>query len=318
MRTQLPFAVLAAAVVCSLFTVSAHARARTFVASYGNDSNPCTFGSPCKTFQVAVNAADPGGEVTAIDSAGFGPITINKAVTITSPEGVEAGIVPAAGGAAITVNAGSSDVVFLRGLTLEGASIANLGIVYNAGGGLSIINCVVKDFLSDGIRFLPSSSTSFDFVIKDTLVSDNKGVGIGFEVVTNATANGVIDHVVATHNQNGISIDLAGASNAAATVAISNSIANNNGGGGITAEIGSLPNTLTLSIDNVEVTGNATGIVMFDAPKVILGRSVITGNGLGILNQTSPNTFYTYGNNQINLNPNGDISAALNTTFKPQ
>src|SRR6516225_2341595 len=318
MRDRLVFALLVAAFACSLFTAPAQAqRARTFVASYGNDSNPCTFGSPCKTFQHAHDVVDAGGEVTAIDSAGFGPISITKAVTITSPDGVEAGIVPAAGGAAITVNAGSSDVVFLRGLTLEGASIANLGIVYNAGGGLTIINCVVKDFLSDGIRFAPSSSTSLDFVIKDTLVSDNKGVGIGFEVVTNATANGVIDHVVATHNQDGISIDLAGATSAAVTVAISNSIANNNGGAGIAAEIGST-STLTLSIDNVEVASNATGIVMFDAPKVILGRSVITGNGLGILNQTSPNTFYTYGNNQINLNPNGDISAALNTTFKPQ
>jgi hypothetical protein len=309
--------VLATALICSLAAAPANARARTFVASYGNDSNPCTFGSPCKTFQIAVNAVDPGGEVTAIDSAGFGPISITKAVTITSPEGVEAGIVPNSGGAAITVNAGSSDAVFLRGLTLEGASIGSLGIVYNAGGSLTIINCVVKDFGMDGIRLAPSSSTSLDFVIKDTLVSSNNGVGIGYEAVTNATANGVIDHVVATHNQSGISIDLAGATSAAATVAISNSIANNNGGAGITAEIGT--STLTLSIDNVEVTSNATGIVMFDAPKVILGRSVITGNGFGIANQTSPNTFYTYGNNQINLNPNGDISGpALNTTFKPQ
>jgi len=36
---------------------------------------------------------DAGGEVTAIDSAGFGPINITKAVTITSPDGVEAGVV---------------------------------------------------------------------------------------------------------------------------------------------------------------------------------------------------------------------------------
>ena len=86
-----------AAFACSLATAPANARARVFVASYGNDSNPCTFGSPCKTFQSAVNVVDPGGEVTAIDSAGFGPITITHAVTITSPDGVEAGIVPTAG-----------------------------------------------------------------------------------------------------------------------------------------------------------------------------------------------------------------------------
>src|SRR5215472_10944968 len=115
MRTQLPFALLAATLASSLFSVPAHARARVFVASYGNDANPCTFGSPCKTFQVAVNAVDPGGEVTAIDSAGFGPINITKAVTITSPDGVEAGVVPTNPSTdAITIN--TTGDVFLRGL----------------------------------------------------------------------------------------------------------------------------------------------------------------------------------------------------------
>src|SRR5215471_18062583 len=106
MRTAILLTMLATAFACSLATAPAHARARTFVASYGNDSNPCTFGSPCKTFQVAVNAVDAGGEVTAIDSAGFGPISISKAVTITSPDGVEAGIVANAGADAIDINAG--------------------------------------------------------------------------------------------------------------------------------------------------------------------------------------------------------------------
>src|SRR6202167_1642307 len=86
---------LAAVLACSLPATPALAqRDRVFVASYGSDSNPCTFGSPCKTFQNAVNVVAVGGEVTAIDSAGFGPISISHAVTITSPNGVEAGIVP--------------------------------------------------------------------------------------------------------------------------------------------------------------------------------------------------------------------------------
>src|SRR5215831_9553897 len=92
MHTRIPFDLLAATLASSLFSVSAQARARVFVASYGNDSNPCTFGSPCKTFQQAVNVVDDDGEVTAIDSAGFGPINITRSVTITSPPGVEAGI----------------------------------------------------------------------------------------------------------------------------------------------------------------------------------------------------------------------------------
>src|ERR1700744_141700 len=103
-------------------------RDRVFVASYGSDSNPCTFGSPCKTFQQAVNVVAAGGEVTPIDSAGFGPVTIHRAVTITSPNGVEAGIATPSGGIAITINAGSHDVITLNGLTLDGVGGATSGI----------------------------------------------------------------------------------------------------------------------------------------------------------------------------------------------
>ena len=134
MRTQLPFALLAAALTCSLFAAPAQAqRARVFVASYGNDSNPCTFGSPCKTFQNAFNNVAVGGEITAIDSAGFGSLNITHAITITSPAGIEAGIVPIAGADAIDINAGSNDELNLRGLTIEGAGIGAAGIKFNIG-----------------------------------------------------------------------------------------------------------------------------------------------------------------------------------------
>src|SRR5271169_5577772 len=96
-------AALAFAATLSVVPAHAAARDRVFVASYGDDSNPCTFGSPCKTFKQAVSVVAVNGEVTAIDSAGFGPVTITQSVTITSPNGVEAGIVAASGGNAITI-----------------------------------------------------------------------------------------------------------------------------------------------------------------------------------------------------------------------
>jgi hypothetical protein len=46
--------------------------ARTFVASTGSDSDPCSRVDPCRTFQAAVDATAAGGEVVALDSAGFG------------------------------------------------------------------------------------------------------------------------------------------------------------------------------------------------------------------------------------------------------
>src|SRR5580658_7030563 len=136
-------------------------RDRVFVASYGSDANPCTFGSPCKTFQNAVSVVAQGGEVTAIDSAGFGTITISHAVTITSPNGIEAGIAaPANGGIAISISAGTSDVINLNGLTLDGNGTSNTtGIQFTSGGALNIQNSVIRNFQNNGIGFFPAASS---------------------------------------------------------------------------------------------------------------------------------------------------------------
>ena len=53
------------------------------------------------------------------DSAGYGSITITKAVSIVG-DGSLAGILASSGQDAITINAGASDVVELRGLKIEG------------------------------------------------------------------------------------------------------------------------------------------------------------------------------------------------------
>src|SRR5215472_6156487 len=178
MRTIIPMTVLATAFACSLGTAPANARARTFVASYGNDSNPCTFGSPCRNFQQAVNVVDPGGEVTAIDSAGFGPISINKAITITSPDGVEAGIVGVLGVYDIAINAGPNDAIVLRGLTLDGSGGGAGGILLSSGGSLTVTNCVVRNFQGSGISIQAGASTTVYFAIINTQIFNNGFVGL--------------------------------------------------------------------------------------------------------------------------------------------
>jgi len=308
MRTAIPLTMLATALACSFGTAPANARARVFVASYGNDSNPCTFGSPCKTFQQAVNAVDAGGEVSAIDSAGFGSINITKAVTITSPEGVEAGIVASAGVDAIDINAGTNDAVVLRGLTLNGGGVGgNHGIVFNSGASLTVANCAVQNFAAIngggiGILIQPTSGT-VTFVVTNTTVSNN-WIGIDFHPEINGSAN--IDHVVATGNQDGIDISphLSGSANAA----ISNSISSNNTEYGIFVGFGS---AVTISVDNTTLNGNGYGIAADQPARVMLSRSVIQGNGTGTFNGTSPNTFYTYGNNLIDLNGTNFSGGAL-------
>jgi hypothetical protein len=69
-----------------------------------------------------------GGEIFVLNSADYGPVTINKAVSITS-EGAAARIL-ATSGAAITMSPGASDFVKLRGLTIDGANSGAVGIPF--------------------------------------------------------------------------------------------------------------------------------------------------------------------------------------------
>jgi len=158
-------------------------RDRVFVASYGSDSNPCTFGSPCKTFQNAVNVVADGGEVTAIDSAGFGPLLITKNVTITSPVGVEAGITAAPGQSAIDIEAdnvgGEVPNVTLRGLTLEGANVATYGVYIGWAHYVQIIDCTIRDFATDGIHMLTNFTTSILVTNSNILNNAHKGIYLG-------------------------------------------------------------------------------------------------------------------------------------------
>jgi len=203
MRTAIPLTVLVTGLACSLFTAPAQARARTFVASYGSDSNPCTFGSPCKTFQHAVDVVDFEGEVTAIDSAGFGPINITSSVTITSPPGVEAGIAaPAPGGAAITINTtAAGETITLSGLTLDGARVSNsTGISFKGSlGFLNVRDCVIRNFSQDGIDF--STVQGGYLSVSDTVVSDNGDAGIAYFPTNQiASASITLNRVEMRHN----------------------------------------------------------------------------------------------------------------------
>ena len=311
MRTQLSFALLAAAAACTLATAPAHARARVFVASYGSDSNPCTFGSPCKTFQHAHDVVDAAGEVTAIDSAGFGPINITKAVTITSPDGVEAGIVPTSGGNAITINAGANDAIALRGLTLNGSGLDANGVVFNSGGSLTVDGCVAQNFVQNGSGgagiLIESTSGTSTAAITNTSLKNNTFGFIVHPSSGSPTVNVAIDHVVATNNGDGLQFDGLGS---ALDVAISNTIASGNDEGIVGSD-----DHVTISIDNTTINGNNIGLNWLSGATVLLSRSVIQGNNTGIANST-PNTFYTYGNNLIDLNGTNFFGAALNTTVR--
>ena len=134
-----------------------------------------SFAAPCRHFQAAVNATSAGGEVDALDPAGYGPIVISQAVTIEG-QGWSY-IAPPASGNGITINAVSGNVS-IYGVLLNGVGVGGFtsGIQLNSGGSLNVQNCVIRNFSNNGIVF--GSNTSGQLFISNGLVSDNGGDGI--------------------------------------------------------------------------------------------------------------------------------------------
>src|SRR5438477_5545805 len=92
---------------------------RTFVSAHGgSDANVCSVVQPCRSFGAAMALTLAGGEIIVLDSGGYGVVTIDKSVSITSPAGVYAGVT-AFSGNAITINTASLTVV-VEGLTVNG------------------------------------------------------------------------------------------------------------------------------------------------------------------------------------------------------
>src|ERR1041385_5386568 len=91
---------------------------RTWVSGVGDDANPCSRTAPCKTFAGAISKTAAGGEINCLDSAGYGAVTITKGMTINCLGVIGSVLVSGTNG--IVVQAGPSDVVYLRGIEANG------------------------------------------------------------------------------------------------------------------------------------------------------------------------------------------------------
>jgi hypothetical protein len=266
------------ALAVTLPAASAQAQsARTFVSAAGSDSNPCSFAAPCRHFQAAVNATTVGGEVDALDPAGYGPITISQAITVEG-QGWSY-IAPPAGGNGITINAVSGKVA-IHGVSLNGVGItgSTTGIQFNSGGSLNVRDSVIQNFTGDGIFFGPNSSTLSQLFVSNTLVSDNGGDGISISPAGSGTTTGVLDQDhVENNGGNGI---IAITSTQTINVTFSDSVSANNSSDGIIAS-GTTP--VAIMVRNSTMANNVVdGLVASGAgANIRVTRSTITGNAAG-------------------------------------
>lgn len=147
------------AVLVSLVATSAPASAqlaRTWVSGVGDDANNCSRAAPCLSFAGAIAKTAAGGEITVLDPGGFGPVTINKSISIISALS-EGGILTSSTG--ILINAGPNDVVHIRGLTIQGFTGGSGGIVVQQAGSVYISDTIIRGFRTGSGRGVSIGST---------------------------------------------------------------------------------------------------------------------------------------------------------------
>ena len=302
------FALLSTIAVTIWASLPAQAqRARVFVSVNGNDSNPCTALSPCRTFQAAHDAVQAGGEVDVLDTGGYGTLNINKSISIVNPGGVVASIATASGQTAIAINAGPSDTISLRGLTLDGAGVASQGITLFGGGALEIADCVVRKFTSVGLGFAPHSSSSLK--VTNSEFNDNGLEGIN--VQANASVVGSLDRVGFYNNVTGGATVIAETATAI-TFTVKESVAINNGSGFVSATNGSGATSRMVVVRSV--VSNTQGYGIFSSgpdSQVIVDESTIFNNAHAWVAQYG-GFIFSHGNNSVEFNAAdfGPVTAA--------
>ncbi len=270
---------------------------RTFVsAGSGNDANPCTRTSPCRNFAAAIAQTSPGGEVIALDSGGYGTVTINQAVSLIAPAGVYAGI-SVFSGDGITVNAGPSDVVTIRGLTLNGLGGGN-GIVFTSGAALYVQDSVFKNFGNAGV--VGDTSANANVIVEDSLFTRSGSFGV--VLTTSAgTIQGTIEHSRFEDGFNGV------VGEQGSNIVIRDSIATGN------SDVGFSANAVGAQVDveNSLVTRNNFGLIVASGADMRVSETTIEENNTGLA-KFGTGTIASFGNNRLAGNTtNGSFSSTI-------
>jgi hypothetical protein len=291
--------------LCVGYSAPAYAQAtRTWVSGTGDDVNPCSRTAPCKTFAGAISKTAAGGEISCLDPAGYGAVTITKAMTIDCHY-TEGGVL--AGGNGIVVNALSTDVVFLRGLDIFGVNPPTNGVRFIAGAALHIEDCVIRRFnaaSSQGVSFQPSGASQL-FILNTTIADNGNGATGGGVLIqptgAGGTAKVTLRNVRLEDNANANFV-LSTASTTNPNGANATIDQSSISGSGLGVSIVTATSGARIQLTDSLVFNNTTGLQSNGSlAGMRVGNTTITANGTGvsILNSSVINT---YGDNRLDGN----------------
>lgn len=291
-KSSIGFKALVVVIITLAIPLLAHAQAsRTWVSGVGDDVNPCSRSSPCKTFAGAISKTIVGGEINCLDPGGFGAVTVTKSITIDGSSCSATILSSNVIGVIINITAATdtAKAVRLRGLSINGKGNGTHGIRVIAASSVFVENLVIDGFANHGIQVEMPLGSVF---VKDTTIRNNAKMGINIEPAGNSRSVGVwVDGSSLLNNLGGMLVGRGGR----ASIRDSSIIGNK---GGVVAdnagEISLVDSLLTenstainsratgslIRLSNVTVINNENGLVTASDGKIIsFKNNIIHGNG---------------------------------------
>jgi hypothetical protein len=286
---------------------------RTWVSGVGDDANPCSRTAPCKTFAGAISKTAAAGEIDALDSGGFGAVTITKSVSIDGV-GTIASIL-SAGTNGINVNIANTDTVILRNISINGAGTGVNGINwFNAGGNLTVENVEIERVTGSGIFMNLTNSgnlTVLNSRINNCGSTDNVDAAIRVTTTT-GTARANITNTSMTNNRVGVNVG----DRAQVYVRDSEAIGNQSVGLPVGFNIGGSTSS-TMFLENCTAAHNNSGVRGLGtagAEKVFLSNCDIYDNNNAGLNMASFTQAVSFQNNRITNNATDIAGSFVNAS----
>jgi hypothetical protein len=302
--------------LCAVITAfalhgAANAQAtRTWVSGVGADDNPCSRTAPCKTWAGAINKTAAGGEINAIDSGGFGAVSITKSITLNGAGVHASSLNSGTNGVLVNCATPATDVVVLRNLSIQGAGagVNGVKILKCAAVHLENVDISGQNFSSAtsgyGVLINPTTAGNVQVVMDNVRIVDNgngaNGGGVYVQAIAPATATLRMTNSLISNNQGfaGLRVDSGG------FATVRNSSITDSGQHGAVAV--SSANPADIAIHDSMISGNGVAAATNGAgvqaqgtmASVRISGSVVTDNEHGLRSLTS-GILVSYGNNMF-------------------
>lgn len=295
-----------------LLPSAVHAQSfRAYLATYGNDTNPCTVAAPCRLLPAALNAVASGGEIWMLDSGNFNQATvdISKSVSIVAVPGQTASIVAVNTAPAITVTTAGLKVA-LRNIVVasNAANPGTNGIVVTAISALIVDGCTFMNLPGHGIGLVPTAGGAASLAVSASFFRNNAGAAI--DVRDGSVAN--ISHSELAGNGDNI-LAIGTFAGTSTTVNVTD-VSVSGGFRGVAATSSAPGANARAFVTRTTIHATSQGLASasgasFGSTLVAVSNSTVAGNAAGYFQSGGPSVVKSLGNNYID--DNGADTGAL-------